>query len=448
MSKKSIPTLALLTGLALLLVPDVAFAGGEGEFASALEKGWLWVFLAAFGAGVITSLTPCVYPMIPITVAVFGARDQSAGRLRSFLLAFCYVEGMAIFYTAVGTPFALAGGSAGGLLADWRVVIPISLVLFALALSFFGLFNLNLPGSWQAKLSQVGGRGYSGAFAMGLVGGLIAAPCTGPFLAGMIAFIARTGDPLIGAALLFAYAHGIGILFFVLAVSAVSLPKSGPWMEGVKSAGGILLVVGAIYFLKPILPALGELTSPDMIFLFAASLVAVIGVAIGAVHLNFHGAGWGVRLRKAFGIMLAVIGLTGVINWLETPARDIGWHQNKDDHAAAEEAAFAEAEEHDLHVMIDFGADWCKPCKKIENIMAEDEVFSELTESFVPLKFDVTDSNERDRAVQEKYGANTLPAVVFLDKEGNEIGRYNDKSPSTESFLATIREIAREHPPD
>ena len=202
-------------------VAQIGEAGAVAGFSETLENGLLVTLAVVFGKGLITSLTPCVYPMIPITVAVFGAKESSS-KWRSFLLALCYVEGMAVFYTAVGTPFALAGKSASGLLSNPWVVIPIAVLLLVLAASFFGAFNLNLPSSLTTKLSSMGGKGFKGAFIMGIVAGPIAAPCTGPFLIDMIAHVAATGDPLLGALMLFTYAHGIGVLFFVLALTAAS----------------------------------------------------------------------------------------------------------------------------------------------------------------------------------------------------------------------------------
>ena len=378
---------AFCAALLVMAWSQFAFAdvGSQDGFTQSLQEGLFLTLAVVFGKGVITSLTPCVYPMIPITVALFGAKE-STSKFRSFLLALFYVEGMAVFYTAVGTPFALAGKSASGLLSNPWVVIPIALLLFALAASFFGAFNINLPSSVQTKLSSVGGKGLKGAFAMGLVAGPIAAPCTGPFLIDMIAHVAGTQDPLLGALMLFTYAHGIGVLFFVLALSAASLPKSGMWMDGVKSFGAILLIVGGIYFLRPIFPALQELAQPGWIFFFTALGAVVLGILLGAVHLSFSGSK-AQALRKAAGVLLTVAGFTAIVNWYFTPDRDIGWRYD-------ETVAFQEAKENNLLVMIDFGADWCAPCKELEKIMAKDAVFSEMTQHLVPLKFDVTDSTD------------------------------------------------------
>ena len=238
--------------LAILAVPTIAFAatcasGDAQSFDDVRQNGWLAAYLTSFGAGFATSLTPCVYPMIPIVLGIFGARGKDVPRIKAITLAALYVLGMGITFASLGCIFALIGQKSGTLLADPRFVIPMVVLYVVLAASMFGAFELNLPASWQAKLSSVGGQGYGGAFAMGLVGGFTAAPCTGPFLGGLLGFVTQTRDVVMGGSLLFVYAIGMGVLFFVLAAFAVSLPKSGRWMEWVKSIGGVALIVVALY---------------------------------------------------------------------------------------------------------------------------------------------------------------------------------------------------------
>src|SRR5262245_8700046 len=258
----------------VLGIPDVASAACD-PFNEYQQRGWAWMYLASFGFGFQTSLTPCVYPMIPITLGIFGARGKGVTRGRALALATAYVVGMGLTYSTLGVTIALIGGQFGTLLANPFVVIPIVLLFAALAASMFGAFELNLPASWQARLNQVGGQGYRGAFAMGLVGGLIAAPCTGPFLLGLLTFVATSRSVFGGGSLLFIYAIGMGVLFWVLAAFAMSLPKSGRWMDWVKSAGGILLLLGGLYFLKPLLPFMRKFAIPETWFL-ALSIAMIV----------------------------------------------------------------------------------------------------------------------------------------------------------------------------
>ena len=424
------------------------------------EKGWIWAFLAALGFGFLTSLTPCVYPMIPIVLGVFGARGESVTRGKAMLLATAYVVGMGVTYAAIGVIFALVGGQFGSLLADWRVVGPIVVIYALMAASMFGAFELNLPASWQTALNKVGGAGYGGAFAMGLVGGFTAAPCTGPFLVGMLGFVAKTGNAAIGAPLLFTYAIGMGVLFWVLAATAAALPKSGRWMEWVKSFGGIALLGAAVYFLRPVVPGLKKLASAELWFLGASIAVTIAGLALGAIHLSFHDS-IGVKIRKGFAVVLAVVGLSGIVGWMVTPDRHLPWIQRDDLAVAklqsaegiepaaarpdgedwlhsAEAVAFAKAKKEGKGVMIDFAADWCAPCYELELTFAEEEVYGALTEHFVHLKVDVSKGTDADDEWQERYSAETLPAVVFLDPDAREVGRV-DKYLDAGDIMTIIR---------
>ncbi len=421
----------------ILLVPDIAHADEAGEFSETLERGWLWAYLASFGTGVLTSLTPCVYPMIPITVAVFGSKDEGTTRKKSFALAACYVGGMGILFALLGVAFASAGGQAGSLLSNPKIIVPMAILLVTLATSLFGAFELRLPHSIQNRFSNVGGKGYGGAFGMGLVGGLIAAPCTGPFLAGMLLWVASTGNMLVGGTLLFTYAMGVGVLFFVLAVTSMSVPKSGAWMDGIKSFGGIGLLAVAVHFLRPVWPAIDEigrsavdvLGSPTALVLAGAGML-VIGIALGSIHLSFHSAR-SVQIRKGIGVFLTVLGISAAVSGYLTPARELEWRHD-------EGVAFAEAASEGKGVMIDFGATWCAPCKLIEKVFGESEVFVALNKDFIPLKFDVSESSDADQALQEKYKATSLPAVLFLDAQGNELFRYTQKDPDVGSMLKAI----------
>ena len=439
-ARRVVPGLAAL--LAVLLVPALAVAagdtGGAGDAVRAdcnpdgwLAHGWLWLYLAAFGNGVLTSLTPCVYPMIPITVAVFGARDEGVTRLKAITLATCYVTGMGVMYASLGVVVTLLGQQFGTFLANPFVVIPLVIVFLALAASMFGAFELQLPASWQARLNQVGGKGFAGAFGMGLVGGMVAAPCTGPFLALILGPVMQTRNVVAGGTLLFTYALGIGLLFWVIAAFAVSLPRSGRWMEWIKSFGGVALLAVSLYFLRPIVPAITRLTSPGWQFLLGAVVVGAIGIAAGAIHLSFH-SDWSTRVRKALAIALVLVGTTGVINNLLTPDRHLPWQTD-------EQAVFAQARAQGKGVMLDFAADWCLPCKELELTFADGEVFRAIEANFLPLKVDVTHGTDEDEAKQEHWNAHTLPAVIFADASGKELARV-DTFVRPAEFLVKLRE--------
>jgi thioredoxin:protein disulfide reductase len=428
--------IATLLALAVVLIPRVALAAGGGDdWSQYADDGYLSMYLASFGFGVLTSLTPCVYPMIPIIVGIFGARDEAVTRRRAFGLASAYVLGMGLLFATLGLIFAMLGKKSGfgTLLANPWVVIPLVGFYALLAASMFGAFEMNLPAGLQARLNAVGGKGFAGAFGLGMVGGLTAAPCTGPFLAGMIAWVAAEGNPFVGFTLMFTYALGIGMLFFAVAVFSVSLPRSGRWMEWVKSFGGIALLAAGFYFLRPVLPMESwskALHASSTGFLAVSIALLAVGVAIGAVHLSFHDRAL-TQLRKGTGIVLAVAGISGGVTWLVTPDRYLPWVYD-------EQVAFSEARAESKGVMVDFSAKWCTPCKELELTFSDAEVFDHLIANYVPLKFDVSDDTHRNEELQDKYDAANLPAVIFLDADGHEHGRVR-KYLAPGDFLDVVR---------
>ena len=383
--------------------------------ASALEpSGELARYAWAFGQGVLVDLTPCVYPLIPVTVAVFGAKGVSRGR--ALFLASAYVLGMATLYTSLGVLVASTGGAFGAWLADPKVVLPIAALLLALAASMFGAFDLQLPVSLQNRLNTVGGAGPVGAFLMGLVSGFISAPCSGPALVALLAVIAKSsaegGSVAFGASLLFTYALGMGTLFFAVALGA-SLFRPGVWMEHVKSVFGIALIVMAFWFMRPLSKTLAELGVMDAgVLIGVAGLV--LGVVAGAVHLSFHGD-TKERLRKGVAVAVASVGAALALNnfmHVELP-----WKHAQN---IAELEQALKASDRDKPVLIDFAATWCLPCKEMElQTFADPSVKQLLVDRYEIIKLDVSDGTDDQARLQEAFGSETLPSVlVYGGKSG------------------------------
>ncbi|MCA9710507.1 MAG: thioredoxin family protein [Myxococcales bacterium] len=390
----------------------------EPDFAA----GGLGAYATAFVYGVLVDLTPCVFPLIPITVAVFGAKGVS--RARALLLASAYVLGMATLYTSLGVAVALTGNAFGAWLANPWVVIPIALLLVALAASMFGAFDLQLPTSLQNRLNAVGGAGPTGAFLMGLVSGFISAPCTGPVLLSLLAMIAKASAEgsgiLYGGSLLFTYALGMGTLFFAVALGA-SLFRPGPWMEYIKSFFGVLLIVMALWFLRPLSTELENFILDPSWGFWVALTAVLVGVGLGSIHLSFHGPR-GERFRKAVAVALTVFGtIVAVNNLVYVPP--MSWHHATT--VAQLEAHIAAAELEDEPILIDFAATWCTPCKEMELLTFHDErVEPLLAGRFFLIKVDVTDGTDDQGLMQAAFGSATLPSVLAYPSKAGLSGHF------------------------
>lgn len=406
-----------------------------GTFAAALESGNYAVALPLiYLAGLGTALTPCVYPMIAITVSVFGAR-QAKSKAEGAMLSSAYVLGMCALMTPLGVASALSGGFFGEWLNYPLVLIGFAVLFVALALAMFGLYELNLPPALQNKLAGVGGLGMKGAFALGFAMALIATPCTGPALVALLAWIGNTGNVGLGALSMFLYALGLGTLFWVVGTFAVSLPKSGRWMESVKSVFGIVLCVMALYWIRDLVPGLMDRFERTWLVLAIALGIAAIGLAVGAVHLDFHEPRLDTRLRKALGIAMVTGGAFGVLAWALTPAGSLEW---REDFAAA----IAEARERGRPYVVDFGASWCQACGELERETFADPRVMREGSRFVAVHVDLSpgrDSPEK-RALLAGYAQRGLPLVVLHGSDGREVARVTEFVEPDE-LLALMRRV-------
>ncbi|MDF1565549.1 MAG: cytochrome c biogenesis protein CcdA [Deltaproteobacteria bacterium] len=412
---------AILAFLLVAFVPGLLEGPGLAEsgpsFEDAMRESLLLALGVVFLGGVLTSLTPCVYPLIPITVAVFGAKSASS-RMKGALLSSVYVLGMAVMYASLGLLAALTGKVFGSVMSNPWVIGVIATVFVLFGISMLGVFQIRLPSGLQTRLSQVGGEGYAGAFAMGLVAGVVAAPCTGPVLGGVLTYVATTGDALLGTVLLFTFALGMGLLFFVLGTFSVSLPKSGTWMDVVESIFGIALLVVALYFLKDVVPALQALVQVEAGWvMWVTGGVAAAGVLLGGIHLSFHGPALH-KVGKAAGVLL----LTGAI-FLRVGALGAvpADHGGELHWLTSESETLALASAEGKPAMVDFSADWCTACKELQKYTFPDPAVQEELSRFVIATVDLTDDESPEYArLKEKYGFPGLPYIVFYDSKGEQ----------------------------
>ncbi len=466
MTRSRIIGISFLAAISLALVPELLPTGPSASLDAAglLDGGQLWVATGVvFLGGLLTSLTPCVYPLIPITVGVFGAR-QADSRGRAFLLTTAYVVGMGAVFAALGVAAAMSGKAFGSALGSSWVVLFLAGFLFILSLSMFGAYELAVPSGLAMKLNSVGGGGVIGAFLMGSVSGFLAAPCTGPVLSGVLAWVSRTQSPVLGAGLLFIYAMGIGVPFFLIGVFTVRLPRGGVWMDWVKSVFGVALVALAAGYLRDgFAPFREGVASAGAVLgrfggIGLASGLAFAGVMLGALHLSFKAKGeW---LPKGLGVTALVVAflVRGAASGQlpiapvdgQGTAPEFTWSLKYDPEKALPDgglpgtvpfdSALAQAKAECRPVMIDFFADWCASCKELDQHTYVAREIIDESKRFVNVKVDGTGDNDALTSLYERYGIQGLPTVIFIDPMGKVLD-----SPRVTGFLPPEKFLAEMH---
>jgi thiol:disulfide interchange protein DsbD len=370
-------------------------AGGDRLAQTFASRGLPLTLALLFLGGLALNLTPCVFPLIPITLGFF-AMQSDGRRSRRFALSAMYVLGIVITYSALGILAALGGRMFGAWLQLPAVLIGFAILMLVLASSMFGAFEIQPP-RWIANRS--GGRaGLAGALTMGLAIGIVAAPCVGPVVISLVSLVAQIGDPALGGLMFATLAFGLG---FPYLVALNALPRPGEWMVTVKKAMGFVLIAMAVYFLRPLI---GENAFRWGV---AASLL------VGAIFLFVSRTKGARALRYGVAVLLLIAGVAFAI-----PKRELEGVKWKKYDASALTAARTAGKP----VVIDFYADWCLPCKELdEKTFTDPKVIAEL-DRFERVKADLTvTSDESTRQLTKQYAILGVPTLVFLDASGREV---------------------------
>ncbi len=386
---------------------------GEAPKAPGPLYGWamIWTLLGIFVGGMALNLTPCIYPLIPITISYFGGQAAKEGEGQGKLVAhgLCYMMGLAVTNSVLGVVASLTGGLMGAMLQNPVVLIVVASVLIVFATSLFGLWEMRLP----SGLTQAAAKSYTGYFGslfMGLTLGVVAAPCIGPFVLGLLTWVASMGSPWLGFLIFFTLSLGLGLPLFFLAMFSgqlKKLPRSGGWMIWVRKLMGWVLVAMAVHFIRPVLA--GH---------WGTILIALVALAAG-LHLgwidksqaNFRAFPW---LKGGAGITCLVLATFLVASWaMRGPG--VTWNPYSDE-------ILKEAQNLKKFVIIDFYATWCTPCREIEEVTLHDPlVVKQAGSDFVMVKVDVTKGgNPLHERLLQQYEVKGVPTIVFLDTDGKE----------------------------
>lgn len=387
------------------------------SFEQTLQTSLLLSFLSVFIAGILTSFTPCIFPMLPITISILGYHADQKSRFHNFSRALMYVLGIAVTYSTLGVIAALTGSLFGSALTNKYVLFALVILFFSMSLSMLGVFELQSPAFIRNRLGTGKSHGLGGAFIMGMVAGIVASPCVGPVLVSILSYVSTTKNVLLGFSLLFTFAMGLGLIFIVIGVFSSALrllPKSGRWMEFIKSILAAGMMGAALYYAQFLL---------DERWWTALLATSFIFASIWEGAFNFTDKR---RIRRGFLIAVFIFStsiLVAVVFKPELLSRSFQAHVNETTSgsvtwAAYSDEALIEAQKENKPVMIDFFAEWCGACHELADKTFSTEDFKVLSRDFRLLKFDATEDNEQISQVLKKYQVKGLPTVLFINRNG------------------------------
>jgi thiol:disulfide interchange protein DsbD len=380
---------------------------GTGIYAGSFNTGLLLTLLGIFLGGLALNLTPCLYPLIPITVSYFGGKSHKTSGKR-ILHGILYLSGLAITNSFLGLSSALSGSILGSALQNPVVLIFIALIMASLGLSFFGIWELRLP----AILTKTASRnypGYFGTFFMGLTLGIVAAPCLGPFMLGLLTYVGKSGDPFLGFVYFFILSIGMGLPLCILAIFSGAidhLPLSGDWMIWIKKILGWILIGMALYIIIPLIPDDIGIVWP------------VVGLSvISAVHLGWvdrTGAGRLTFIYFKRGICAIILALSILfLIYTYYSGEGIKW-------IPYNQGVISAGLKEKRPIMLEISADWCLPCKAMEKKAFKDPEVVSLSKDILCIRMDLTRKQSSQEEIIKRYHIRGVPTIIFIDRDGRE----------------------------
>ncbi|MDP3464263.1 MAG: protein-disulfide reductase DsbD [Sulfuricurvum sp.] len=403
------------------------------QIASVIQGGSLWfILISFFGFGLLLSLTPCVFPMIPIISSVIIAQGEGMGTKKAFWLSLVYVLSMAVAYTIAGVLAGLFGANLQAAFQTPWIITVFALVFVLLSLSMFDVYELQIPNFIQSRLSKLGGArsGVAGIAIMGFLSALIVGPCVAAPLAGALIYIGQTGDALLGGIALFSLSMGMGVpLLIVGTTSGKFMPKPGMWMDVIKAIFGVMLLGIAIWMM-------GRVLDENTTLLLWGGLAIFVAINTGALEPLGEHPSWSSRSNvKALGFMILLYGISllaggmaGATNLLhpldpflrseQALSAPVSAHKTFEKITSIEELDAILAENKGKRVLVDFYADWCTACKEYEEKTFSDEAVKTAMDAYVLVQVDVTANDDASQAITKKYGIFGPPAILFFDEKG------------------------------
>jgi len=425
----------------------------NSKIARLLKGGNFWLIVAGFfGAGLLLSLTPCVFPMIPILSGIIVGQGHHVTKSKGFMLSLAYVLGMAITYTLAGIAAGLSGTLISNALQNPWALGTGAAIFVALAFSMFGFYELQVPSFLQSRFTEASnhqkGGSLIGVFVMGAISALIVGPCVAAPLAGALLYIGQTGNVVLGGVSLFSLALGMGVPLLLVGLSAGALlPRAGGWMDSVKQFFGVLLLAVAIWLISPLLPAV-------VTMLLWSALLIISGIYMRAIDPLAHSAsGWN-RFWKGIGIIALLAGISlllGTLGGSRDPLQPLAIFKGG---VAAETQAEAKlpfkrvssikeldaaiAAAAGKPVMLDFYADWCVSCKEFERYTFNDPQIQTRLKDVVLLQVDVTGNTDDDKALLKRFSLFGPPGIIFFDAQGKEDSFRVVGYEPPEKFMASL----------